>query len=575
MADTAPPAASGLRSLVPHLRAHRGALAGVSALSLAGALLTLAQPLVTRDLLNTLGEKRSIAGPVVLLLAVLGAVAVLNAGRDFLMQRTAEGVVFDTRRRLIERLLRLPIAEYDRRRTGDLLSRVGADTSLLRTVLTTGLLGAATDSVLVLGAIAGMLVLDPLLFLVTCAGLSFGLALAVLIARRLRPAARETQARLGDLTAATERVLSAARTIRASNAQSAETAAVIGTAEAAYSAGLRMARIRALVQPATFAAVQGAFILLLAVGGARVASGTIRVGDLLAFVMFMFFLVIPLTSIVQSYATLQTGFGALQRLDEILGLPIEDDRSDQRGDGAGITFDHVTFGYDDKTVLHDVSFTVATGTRTAVVGPSGAGKSTLLQLVERFYDVTGGAVLVGGVDVREQRRVELRRRLGYVEQEAPVLAGTIRENLRLATPDADEAQMLAVLAAVNLRGIVDRGPHGLDTEVGESGVLLSGGERQRLAIARTLLAAPPILLLDEATSNLDARNEAALRQAIDMAGAGRTLMIVAHRLSTVVDADQIVVLDAGRVVAVGKHRELTETNALYRELAATQLLVEP
>jgi ATP-binding cassette subfamily B protein/ATP-binding cassette subfamily C protein len=197
----------------------------------------------------------------------------------------------------------------------------------------------------------------------------------------------------------------------------------------------------------------------------------------------------------------------------------------------------------------------------------------VLALVERFYEVDAGTVRVGGVDIRDLSRESLRARLGYVEQEAPVLAGTIRDNLRLTVPDATEAQMLAVLDTVNLTDIVGRTPMGLDAQVGEGGVLLSGGERQRLAIARTLLAAPPILLLDEPTSNLDARNEAALRDAIDAVSADRTLLIIAHRLSTVVDADQIVVLDGGRVVASGRHDELTETSALYRELATHQLLV--
>jgi ABC-type multidrug transport system fused ATPase/permease subunit len=220
-----------------------------------------------------------------------------------------------------------------------------------------------------------------------------------------------------------------------------------------------------------------------------------------------------------------------------------------------------------------VSFTVARGSRVALVGPSGAGKSTVLALIERFYDATGGRICVDGHDVRDLPRAALRRRLGYVEQEAPVLAGTLRDNLLLTAPDADDARLLAALDEVNLGALATRTPEGLDVQVGEGGVLLSGGERQRLAIARTLLADTPILLLDEPTSNLDARNEAALRQAVATAAHERTLIVVAHRLSTVVDSDRIVVLDAGRVVATGSHAELVETSPLYRELAAHQLLV--
>lgn len=217
---------------------------------------------------------------------------------------------------------------------------------------------------------------------------------------------------------------------------------------------------------------------------------------------------------------------------------------------------------------------MARGTRTALVGPSGAGKSTVLALVERFYDVTGGAVLVDGVDVRAWTRLELRAGLGYVEQDSPALAGTLRENLALAAPATTESEQLAALAAVNLTGLVERTPLGLDAPVGDGGVLLSGGERQRLAIARTLLAEPGLLLLDEPTASLDARNEQALRDAVEAAAAAdRTLLIVAHRLSTVVDADQIVVLDEGRVVAVGSHSELLATSPLYAELARSQLLV--
>jgi ABC-type multidrug transport system fused ATPase/permease subunit len=233
----------------------------------------------------------------------------------------------------------------------------------------------------------------------------------------------------------------------------------------------------------------------------------------------------------------------------------------------------VHFGYPDGTaVLHGVSFTVPAGTRCALVGPSGAGKSTVLALVERFHDVDAGAVLVDGTDVRSWQRAELRAGLGYVEQEAPVLAGSLRDNLLLAAPAASDDEVAAVLAAVNLTGIGARAPAGLDAPAGDGGVLLSGGERQRLAIARSLLARPRLLLLDEPTASLDARNEQALRQAVEAVAVDRTVLVVAHRLSTVVDSDQIVVLEAGRVRAVGRHAELVATDPLYRELANTQLL---
>jgi len=262
---------------------------------------------------------------------------------------------------------------------------------------------------------------------------------------------------------------------------------------------------------------------------------------------------------------------------------------------AAITFENVQFTYPegtvvealshdiaaiegkdaahDLTVLHGVTFSAERGKRTALVGPSGAGKSTILALIERFYDPTAGVVRLGGIDIRALDRTDLRSQIGYVEQDAPVLAGTIRQNLLLSAPEATDEQCIAVLAAVNLTEVLERNTAGLDAAVGEDGVMLSGGERQRLAIARTLLAAPPILLLDESTSSLDGLNEQMLREAIDAVAENRTLIVIAHRLSTVVDSDQIVVLDHGRVVGVGTHSELVKSTPLYKDLAKHQLLV--
>jgi ATP-binding cassette subfamily B protein/ATP-binding cassette subfamily C protein len=581
----------GLRNLLPYLRPHLPVLLVVAALSLASAVGSLAQPLLIRSVLDGITAARPVGAQVSLLVALLLGVAVLGAVRNFLLQRTAEGLVLATRQRLAGHLLRLPIAVYDRSRTGDLLSRVGADTTMLRAVVTSGLLELGAGLVVAVGAVTAMVLLDPLMFLVTMVGFT-ALLVGILVAHKMRGVSEQAQARVGEMTSSVERALSAVRTIRASRAEAREASAVARSAQEAYAAGVRMAKLQALMGPVSNTALQVAFLLVLGVGGARVASGAMSVGDLVAFVMFLFLLMMPLAQALGAYARLQTGLGALQRIENVLGWPDEshDDPpsvpphrpvavvTDPLPGGAqptspAVEFDNVSFSYPGGgPVLDEVSFVVPYGTRTALVGPSGAGKSTLLALVERFYDITGGSLRVAGVDLRDQPRDRLRSQIGYVEQHAPVLAGTLRDNLLLSAPEATQAQLLAALAAVNLGELVERSPDGLDVQVGEGGVLLSGGQCQRLALARILLVAPPILLLDEPTSNLDARNEAAFRRAIDVVAAGRTMLLVAHRLSTVIDADQIVVIEHGRVVASGSHRHLTETSPLYQELATCQLL---
>jgi ATP-binding cassette subfamily B protein len=503
-------------------------------------------------------------------------------------------VVLSTRRRLVGRLLRLPISEYDQRRTGDLMSRVGSDTTLLRAVVTSGLFEVASSLLMIVGAVVAMALVDSVLLLVTLGAVAVGMVAGITVARKLQRLALESQRRVGEMSAAVERSLSAVRTIRASGATEREIATVDTSARGAYDAGVRAARIEAAISPVLGIAVNGAFVAVLGVGGYRVASGAISVANLVSFILYLFLLLMPLGQLVQSYAQLQLGLGALTRIEEILVLPVEEDEDADEvarptpvpvlagvltaavspGRAPILELDRVSFDYPNGTrVLDGVSFTVPRGTRTALVGPSGAGKSTLLSLVERFHDVSSGSLRFDGTDVRDLPRAALRARLGYVEQEAPVLAGSLRDNLLLAAPHASEEELIDVLAAVGLTGLTTRSSAGLDAQVGEDGVLLSGGERQRLAISRSLLARPELLLLDEPTASLDARNERALSEALDQVADRTTMLVVAHRLSTVVTADQIIVLEGGRVVGTGRHEELLASSTLYRELATTQLLV--
>ena len=584
-AEAAPPAT--LRELLPLLRPHRRPLAAAAVLSLVAAAGALAQPALVARVIEAVGAGRELLPAVGLLVVVLVASSALGAVQGYLLQRTAEGVVLSTRRTLADRLLRLPVAEYDRRRTGDLMSRVGADTTLLRATVTSGVVEVAGSAVVAVGAVVAMALVDGWLLLVTVAAVGVGLAVVVSVSRGVQRLSRQAQEEVGAMTAAVERALSAVRTIRASGATAREVDVVAASAGRAYAAGVRVARLQALVSPAGSIAVQGAFLAVLGLGGYRVATGSIAVADLVAFILYLFLLVMPLGQAIGAWTQLQGGLGALARVREVLALDPEDDARPERG-GAVVAvppfppsaevplleLDDVSFGYPDgPDVLRGVSLSVPAGSRVALVGPSGAGKSTVLALVEGFYPLTGGAVRWAGTDVRDLPRAGLRARLGYVEQEAPVLAGSVRDNLLLAAPHATDPELWAVLADVGLTAVVQRSPRGLDVPVGDDGVLLSGGERQRLAIARSLLSRPALLLLDEPTASLDARNEALLRDTLAAASTDRALLVVAHRLSTVLDSDRIVVLDTGRVVASGTHHELVETSPLYRELAAAQLLV--
>ncbi|MFE0385955.1 ABC transporter ATP-binding protein [Streptomyces bungoensis] len=582
-------APSGYRALATSLRPHRRTGLAGALLGLVGSTLALAQPLAAKRLIDNLGSGRTATGPVLVLAALLLGAAAFSALGQYVLHRTAESVVCSARRRITGHLLRLTVPELDRHEPGELISRATSDTMLLRQAATQSAAPAVTGVVMLVVTLVLMGLVDPVLLCVTLTVVAVLGTVVGVATPAIGRATRQAQEAVGEIGAALERTLGAVRAVKAAGAEQREAAALDRMAQDARRTGVRAAGWQALSAAASAVAGQASFLAVLGVGGARVASGTISVSTLVAFLLYLFALAPRISQLVDAVGQLQVGAAAALRIEAIEHMDTETADPSVSGTSpasaaqaagrsarpaATVRFEQVGFRYQPglPAVHRSVSFTVPARGVTALVGPSGAGKTTTFSLLERFYDPDTGRILLDGRDLRQWPLAELRAAIGYVEQDAPVLSGTLRQNLTLGAPHTTDEELRETLRRTRLDPVVARLPQGLHTLVGHRGSRLSGGERQRVAIARALLRRPRLLLLDEATSQLDADNEAALRETVAEAARDITVLVVAHRLSTVTTADRIVVMEAGRVRAVGTHAELLETDSLYRALATTQML---
>ncbi len=601
--DVPATAPAGPRDLFRLAKGRGRLLVGVGLLAIVSSGLTLAIPSFISRLFSSGTFKFPGMGMIGAFLGLILASGVATVFQHYYLQKVGESIVNDARRKLSRHLLRLQIKEYDERKTGDLISRVASDTSRLRTGFLQVFLAGTTGIPLILGAGVIMLVIDPVLLGTALMLIALmGLLIAV-VSRVIQGTSLAAQHELGELTSRVERDMTAIRTIRAANATASESASLDEQVETTWQACLKVAKAESVVAPIANVGLQFSAIIVILAGAHRVTTGALSMAGLVQFGSLLFILLSPLGQMMAAVSELRASLASLERVNEIFDLPQEDEVDvvnllpqatlnlsapalrRRRSRAPAIEFEDVYFTYGarefgtdleddpDSLVLHGLNLTVPEGRRVAIVGPSGAGKSTVLQLVERFYDVDGGAIRVFGKDIRDYSREDLRHCLGYVEQDSPVLSGTLRQNLTLGTPDITDDQCLAALNAVNLEYLASRSSLGLEALVGESGAGLSGGERQRLAIARSLLSGRKILLFDEATANLDSHNERQIGDVLTNLRGNHTVLVVAHRLSTIMDADLIHVLEHGRLVASGQHHQLVEEVPLYRDLAKEQHLV--
>lgn len=501
--------------------------------------------------------------------------AVLSFAHTFLANNVAQKVVLDLRRHLYAHLQTMPPSFFEHERTGQLLARVVNDVAALQSLVTIGIEDLISAPVLIFGSFFLMLVISPHLTAIVLVLLPLVGWLMWRLGRRLRRASYDTQVALGQLVALLRESFSAVKLVQAFVAEEQALLQFDQRNRQVYQHTLRAIRLRTMLSPSveligTVGVIAGVFI-----GGVFVIQGWMQPENLLAFMVYFYTLASSTRRLTQIQAVREQVAGAAERVFQVLDTKPEitdsPDAIDLPTVRGEVTFENVCFRYPNgDEVLRGISFKICPGEKVAIVGPSGVGKTTIVMLLMRFYDPTEGRILIDGHDIRKIRIASLRRHTGLVLQDSFVIDGTVRENIAMGNPDATDEEIVEAAKLANAHEFIERLPNGYGTWVGEGGAFLSVGQRQRIALARALLKKPAILILDEVTSHLDAESEAAVQQAIERAMQGRTVILIAHRLSTVKNTDRILVLQDGQIVEEGRHEELVATDTYYRRLYELQ-----
>ena len=579
-----------MSGLLPFLRPYRVRVALALLFLVGAAAATLALPLALRSLIDG-GLVSADPGARVMALrehfvALFGvgvALGVFSALRFYMVSWLGERITADLRNAVYAHVVRQSPEFFETTQTGEVLSRLTTDTTLVQTVVGSSLSMGLRNTVMGVGALAMLVITNPRVMLPVMGMLALIVLPSVYVGRRVRRLSRASQDRVADTSAIAAEVLNAIPVVQSYTQQRRESARFEAATERAFDTAVRRTRVRSVLVAFIISATFGALLWGLYQGTQAVLRGDITAGHLGQTVLYVIVLVSSVAVLSEVYGEVLRAAGATERLMELLHArsPVDEPARPvalpAAQGGSSVRFDHVTFHYPSRpaqAALRDFSLDVRPGETVALVGPSGAGKSTVLQLLLRFYDAQQGGVSVDGVPVNAVPLDELRGRIGIVPQDSTVFSASAMDNIRYGRPDAGDDEVFAAARAAFADDFIRALPEGYATHLGQRGVRLSGGQRQRISIARAMLKNPPLLLLDEATSALDAESERMVQAALEAAMQGRTTIVIAHRLATVLRADRIVVMEGGRILDEGTHAELVERGGLYARLAAMQFGLE-
>lgn len=544
-------------------------------LSVSTTIVGLLVPLFTKNLINDFSLSSLNTGKIILLVVAMLIQALASGISIYILNHIGQSVVAGIRDRLWKKLLVLPVSYYDENQTGETVSRMTNDTAVVKGLITDHLANFLTGIISIIGSIIVLLILDWKMTLLMFIAIPLSFVILFPLGKKMHKVSKGMQDETAKFTSVIQQVLSEVRLVKASNAEKIEYRNGKKGITELFQFGLKEAKIQAMIAPLIGLVIMLLLVVILGYGGMRVSSGVLTAGDLVAFIMYLFQIIMPMGQLTTFFTQFQKATGATERIISILETEEEEHKIKQEVKNVNqpITVERVSFSYGNgEQVLKDISFSVDSGKVTAIVGPSGSGKTTLFSLLERYYQPQEGEIRLGRESIHHFSLLSWRSQIGYVSQESPIVSGTIRDNICYGLDrKVDEADLYRVAKMAYADQFITELPQGFDTEVGERGIKLSGGQRQRIAIARAFLRDPKILMLDEATSSLDSKSELVVQQALQNLMKGRTTLVIAHRLSTVIDADQILFFEKGKITGQGTHEELVQSHALYREFANQQL----